>query len=70
MNITITIPDGDENRIIGKVARYYGWTQNSSFTKREFIKQLLIGYLKADLEKAERQEVIDATPSQADIAIT
>ena len=70
MNITITIPDGDENRVVGKIARYYGWTVDSRISKREFVKQLLVSKIREDLARAELQEVIESTPVSTDVPIT
>lgn len=70
MNITITIPDADENRVVGKIAKLYGWNPSYPTTRRQFVKEILIGYLKSDLERAERQELIDAQPPTNDITFS
>ncbi len=69
MNIILNIDDAQEARVIGKIAKNNGWTPqivnvelgivDNPVSKKEFVKQLIINYIKTQLQQAERQEVLD-----------
>lgn len=70
MNIIITIPDEQDQRLVNKIAKLNGYqTQiidielgliDNPITKKQFVKSLIIEFLKRELRQAERQEAIES----------
>ncbi len=79
MNIIINIPDSDEARLIGKIAKYNGWLPqivdvelgliDNPKTKKQFVKDILVNYLKRELQRVERQELLESVVTANDIVI-
>lgn len=79
MQITITIQDADEQRLIGKIAKYNGWENqivdinlgliDNPVTKRQFVKAMLVNYLKRELQRVEMQELLESVVASEDVAI-
>lgn len=79
MNIIITIPDEQEQRLLNKISKHNGWTnkivslergiEDNPLSKKDFIKQLIINFLKKELRQAERQEALESIASN-DVELT
>ena len=51
--ITITVPDNQDARIVNAFAAEFGWKQESGLTKVQFFKRKVIDYIKDIVKKNE-----------------
>lgn len=69
-NLSITIPD-DKDALVGDAfAREYGWSASSGLTKKQFVKQEVINFIKAVVKRYERRTAEAAIAEQPDVNLT
>jgi hypothetical protein len=73
--ITITIQDAIENRVINKFAKRHNYAtiledgSDNPETKRQFMKRLLLEYIKKSIKEVEVQEAVNVAAVSASASV-
>lgn len=67
--VTLSMPDAIDNRVLNAVAARHGWTSGSGLTKLQFLKKHLIDLVKDDVRWFESQTAGDTHRLAGDVAV-
>ena len=67
--LNLTIPDAVVNRIFDAIAANHGYNAGGGQTKAQFAKQIVIQFLKNEVQSLESRQAADAARTASDTAV-